>query len=378
MTVDELDLQPFDDAARPPRLTYFDEDGIKRDQYDRYVIPHPESGQEMSWTRVTTFAKTVSDTYTLDMWGRRMVMRGLALRADLLLMAAATPDDEKDKLNGIAKQAADAAAARAGANLGSALHAFAEQVDKGEDVIIPAPWDADIAAYRAIMRDAGLLVLPGHIEQIITEIRFKCGGKYDRIVEATKELTFTFKGGGSRTLYPGDRVIFDLKTGRNLQYGWGEIAVQLALYAHASTIWDRHTSEHKPMPELRQDVGLVLHLPAGEATGTLYGVNLDEGWKAAGLCQTVRSWRKVRNLAAPITVSELPRPISAPPAPPNTTPYVVEQPAPVVREPTWVEQIEKATSKAELSAIRRAALAQGEWTPALLAKGKKQMELLET
>lgn len=343
-----------------------DEDGIRRDQWGRYVWPHPETGIEQSWTRATTFAKTISDTYKLDMWGRRMTARGLTLRKDILAMVAATPDDEKDRLDGLCKEAADAAAARAGSNLGTALHTFTERMDRGEDVLIPDPWDADVGAYQATMVEAGLRVLPEYIERMVCNTGFKegVGGKFDRIVECTKDCVASFKSGQTALLTPGDRLIFDLKTGRDLQYGWGEIVVQLYLYASAATIWDRFKEEHLPMPRVRQDVGLVLHLPAGAAQATLYAIDLREGMRAAQLCEQIRQWRKNRTLAAQLMVSET----GTPTLPPVFT----------VREPTWAERISEATSRGELTSLWRQAQARGEWDESLTVLSKERVAELSS
>src|SRR5574338_583746 len=64
----------------------------KRDRYGRYLIPHPDTGKETAWTRATTFAKTVSDTFGLTKWELRMVSLGLAKRPDLLAQVAGVLD----------------------------------------------------------------------------------------------------------------------------------------------------------------------------------------------------------------------------------------------------------------------------------------------
>jgi hypothetical protein len=277
----------------------------ERDQYGRYKIPHPETGKAQAWTRATTFASSIADTYGLDQWRKRMVVHGLAHRADLYAEAASIsdPDAAKDKLGKIAEAAIQAAGASAKARLGTALHSFAEQVDAGATVEIPAPWDADIAAYRATMAGFGAQIDPAHIERIVTVPALGVAGTFDRLV--------TLNG----RLYVGD-----LKTGRDLSYSWHEIAIQLALYAGAATIWDPTSGTHLPMPAVDQERALVMHLPVGTAQCTLYWIDLAAGREAIALCQQVRTWRKRKGLA---TVIAGPVPARTPATPTTDEPVHV-------------------------------------------------------
>ena len=257
----------------------------ERDRWGRYVIPHPTTGKKTSWTRATTFSSSISDTFGLTKWGNRMVALGLAARSDLLAQVATVTDpDDKDAkrlLDGICNQAKEHAGASTRANLGTALHSFAEHVDAGHDITIPAPHDADIAAYRAAMDAAGITIDPTHIERIVTVPDYTVAGTFDRLV----------------TMPDRRLLVADLKTGRDLSYSWTEIVIQLALYANAATIFDTGTGEHTPMPDVDKSQALVMHLPAGEATCTLYLIDIARGWETARLCDEVRTWRKAKKLA---------------------------------------------------------------------------------
>jgi hypothetical protein len=74
-----------------------------------------------AWTRVTTVAGTLADRYGLEKWGNRNVVLGIAAREDLYAQAASCTPDDKDTLNQIVDQAQEAAKAKSGANLGTAL-----------------------------------------------------------------------------------------------------------------------------------------------------------------------------------------------------------------------------------------------------------------
>jgi hypothetical protein len=274
----------------------------KRDSYGRYLIPPPPADMlaqfaaqgyakptkgETAWTRATTFAKSISDTFVLSAWSQRMAVKGLAMRPDLVALAAATRVDDKKTLDDIVDQAKDAAAVRARANLGTAVHGFTEMHDRGEDLSgIPAPYDEDVAAWAAALANHGLVPEPELIERAVVNTRWHTAGTFDRVV---------------RLVLPDGRVaylVLDLKTGRDLTYGWNEIAIQLVIYATADAIWDWTRKVFLPLPKgLRTDQAVVVHLPAGTGKAEVYQVDLREAADAADLCKAVRAWRTTRNLA---------------------------------------------------------------------------------
>src|SRR5574338_1435 len=253
----------------------------KRDRYGRYLIPHPDTGKETAWTRATTFAKTVSDTFGLTKWELRMVSLGLAKRPDLLAQVAGVldPDDRDAKrlLDGIAAQAKEAAGSTTRSNLGTALHTMTEHIDAGRDFTVPEAHAADLDAYRSTT--AALHIDPAHIERIVTVPAYNVAGTLDRLATVDGRL-----------------VVADLKTGRTLA-GVAEYAIQLALYANAATMWDPTTGEHEPMPEVDKEQALIIWLPAGEARCELHTVDIAAGWEMAQTCETVRTWRKRRDLS---------------------------------------------------------------------------------
>jgi hypothetical protein len=163
-------------------------------------------------------------------------------------------------------------------------------------------------------------------------------------------------------LSPGEYVIADLKTGKDLDYGWQEIAIQLSVYAqgiNTAGVWDRHEETWIPDPlggaKVRTDVGIVVHLPvdkSGKKQPAVYGIDLESGWNAAVLCERVRAWRNVRNLASPVMVSEF-----DPVRPVRVEPEVVSRTT--VRPPTLMERAQSVTSKGEASAVWRDAMKAG-------------------
>ncbi len=294
-----------------------DDAGVARDRWGRYLLPDPTAhtkSKPQPYTRATTFAGSVADTFKLGQWQQRMVAKGLTLAPELYALAAATPLEERDTLNTVCDDASKVAGSRSRATLGTAMHAFTEGYDKalkaGQPApFVPAQYQPEIAAYAELV--AGLGIEWVEIERIVVVPEFGVAGTFDRIGRLTRPLTVGAPGTsapeeGQYTLPAGSHVIVDLKTGRDLSYSWHEIAIQLALYAHGFGMWNRQRGAYDRMPEgIDQDVALVIHLPVRDddtqpAQATLHAVDIAEGWRAAELCRQVRVWRKVKNLAWPV------------------------------------------------------------------------------
>lgn len=282
------DANPFDSAPKAHHRSAAaqEDDGVKRDRYGRYLLPHPETRIEQGWTRVTTLAKSASDTFNLDRWGLRMAMKGLMQRPDLQALVSSTPFEDKDALNLLGEQAKEAGGSKVRANLGTALHKFSENADRDPSIVdgIGEAWKGDIVAYREALAAHGFEIIPEYIERICITPEVESAGTFDRILR----------------LPNGELVIGDLKTGEDLQYGWLEIAIQLAVYANAVGLWNKETETWEPMPPVSKNKAVVMHLPVGKNTCTLYWVNIKAGWQGAQLCKVVREWRRTRNVHKPI------------------------------------------------------------------------------
>lgn len=289
----------------------------ERDRWGRYVL-NLGGPKKVGVTRATTFAKSYSDTFSLSEWGNRMVVRGLTLRPDLVALAHGLEvKRDKDALNSIAEQAKEAAGQKVAANLGTAIHSFTERLDAGvmTQAEVPQPYQYHTSLYAARVAEAGLTTRPQWIERTTSVlvqgerpgVQEQVAGTLDRIFR----------------LPSGELVIGDLKTGANLEYGWGEIAVQLALYAHGVNergLYDHRTkSWQPPMDTVREDFAIVMHLPADPTDGgkhpgreafcELYYVDLTIGWADASLCADVRSRRKAKGHARPLLKEDIaPRP----------------------------------------------------------------------
>lgn len=265
---------PFGTGAREGRPE------PKRDRWGRYVLTHPITGKEQSWMRTTTFTKKASDTFNLEQWQQRNVAKGLSLRPDLLALAS-TMDISRDakKLNQICEDAKEAAGSRSAANTGTALHAFTETWDDDGRSDVPEMYQGRLFEYQAALDRHGITILPEYIERIIVNTTYDVAGTFDRIVK----------------LSDGTYAIFDLKTGKSIDYGKKEMEIQLAVYADAFNehgVWDASVGRWIDVTfELRTDFGIIAHLPASGSGCTLHKLDLENGRRGARVCQSVREYQ---------------------------------------------------------------------------------------
>lgn len=348
------------------------------DRYGRYKLLHPVTGKAVNWTRATTYAKSIQDTFALSQWAQRMTLKGAALRPDIVA-AVSTLDvkADKDRVNTLVEDAKKAAGNKVAANLGTAVHSFTEDRDKAlvgllvEPKAIPEKLRPTVDAYELLLRDFGLEPVPGLIEFSTGVIQYEIAGTSDRCYKVTRDITVKL-GKRTVTLYAGEYVIGDVKTGAKLDYGWLEICIQLAIYAqglNTSGVWDWNTGRwgkptlpDKPdvLLKVRTDVGLIPHLPVDREENaplaTLFAVDLDAGWAAAVLCGQVRSTRKLGGLATALTSADVddsfPAGVQEEAARPPVARTVVAS-----RPVTLEDKAKAVTTQADASAVWKEAVA---------------------
>jgi hypothetical protein len=265
---------------------------IPRDRWGRPIVTPPNGGKPIGYTRATTLAGVLEDTYNLTQWKRRTVARGLAIRPDLVLHANSLgrqPEKATDEagykrwraaMDRICDAAAEAAEASASATIGTALHTITERLDRGEDLgIIPDTYRPHITAYQEATKDLTAI----HIERFTVCDELQAAGTPDRL---------SMLDGHSKM------IVVDTKTG-SLEFGLGKIAMQLAIYAH-SQLYDPATGTRTPL-DLDQERGLVVALNAVTAKCELVWVDLVAGWDAIQHAVWVRDWQKRKNLSQPYT-----------------------------------------------------------------------------
>lgn len=239
----------------------------------------------------------------------------------------------KAVVDDIAEQALDLGGAHVKANKGTDLHKLTELCDEQgiehmrmlahAGTITPADL-ADIEAYHEAVTKAGLK--PVAIEQVVVDDERGVAGTTDRIYQAPGKLL-----GRAR----GAKVVGDIKTG-NMEYAIGKTAMQITLYATSKAytpgelgrtdlgVLKPTTAKHPGKAPLKKDrplkrdgveameayearvakydadlasyyakrgVGLLIHLPAGQARCTIHLVDLNVGAQGLAIVEQVRAWR---------------------------------------------------------------------------------------
>lgn len=281
---------------------------------------------ERTYQRVSTFLKNIeTDTYNLDQWRGNMLAIGLSARPDLGLAVAAAAQfdpatgkltkEARETLGRLREDATNAAKAKAGATVGTAIHTATERLDCGETheaIGLPYPYNADLRAYDVLKRAMRVTCDPRHIERSVRGAFPGVVGTLDRLwnVALLEELGM---------LAPGELIVTDVKTEQDPLLNLQHICAQLATYANSPEMFVPDASPaYEPMPRVSKLVGLVIHIRNGRATP--YLVNLTEGLREAQAAQE----RKTRLALSKTRFGEpgcwaLPVPVELPPATEITT-----------------------------------------------------------
>lgn len=248
----------------------------KRDRYGRYLI------DGTPYTRATTVAKTIDDSYSLTRWQLRKACHGLATRPDLVTSAQAhDPDTDRKTFETIVDQALEAAQSKAAATTGTALHRFTEDLDTGRKTIdqIPDEWRPTLTAYLQRLDTDRVAIHPEWVEQVLLYDNYQIAGTCDRIV----------------TLTDGRRLIADVKTSRNLDFSWLTFGIQLAIYANHTHTYNYLTDTRGPRIDVDTTTALIIHLPSqGPQAGTctIHTVDIHAGYDALITALETREHRK--------------------------------------------------------------------------------------
>jgi hypothetical protein len=337
----------------------------------RYALPDPVTGVPRTWTRSTTMAETLSDLYSLNLWKVRMAMIGVTRFPDLLDELREIDAQDSDEgnlspkvhreiLNRVGLRAQDLAGAKVPASWGTDMHNNIEALSRDEITLddVPEKYRREVTAWAAAMSDADLSAVPHLIERVISVPLYGVAGRFDQIDRIHRSRSIRL-GNRIVRLNAGDHIPGDVKSGRDLDYGWGEISIQMSLYAHGAregkvAKWDPEGGDGEgawvwedigiPAKSIRTDVGVVMHVPIGGGQCTLHWIDLEEGWKAVQLCEAVKDWRRAKGLHTPFSIAEVP---------------TGEAARPVVRQPDWDEKFSGVTTTDQAREVYRAYLAAG-------------------
>ena len=345
-----------------------------RDRWQRPLIIPPGGGKPVAYTRCTTFVSALEDGHNIGDWKRRMAVAGIAQRPDLHLRAVSlgpAPQEDgtaeataaakrwKREMNTLAEQAGEAAASSAAATIGTSLHAFTEQIDKGQELnwaTVPDRYRDHLTNYQratAAMRVVG-------VERFVVNDELQIGGTADRFVTVD----------GHEGLF-----VADLKTG-SVEYGAGKIAMQLATYAH-SVKYNPADGSREVLPGIRHDRGIVVHLDAKTGLCRLLWVDLAAAWPAVAAAGWVREWRKRKNLMVPAEdLAGSPVLPGSDPAP-TPAPLIAPDPAAAATAAAVDAAIRSAATRDDLQALWAEAQARGLWSDALTEAAKARLNQLD-
>lgn len=253
---------------------------IPRDQWGRPMVMPPKGKTRTAYRRTTTFVKCLDSGAALQKWYGRLVAYGMSQRPDLTLAASATDltPGNKRQLQSIADKAHEYAKGIGGdaAEMGTALHALTERVDRGEKLgPIPTAYQADIDAYRK----ATQAIQYHAIETFRVHDQYKVAGTADRIGTLN-----------------GKTMIMDIKTG-SIDYPHA-MAMQLAMYAHSLPYDIAEDLRGTDEPAVDLNHGVIIHLPVGQGRCDLYEIDIAVGWGACLLAKKVWEWRDRKNLTS--------------------------------------------------------------------------------
>lgn len=341
------------------------EDKDRYDGYGRYKLTHPDTGKPVKWTRATTFAKVISDTYALNKYDQRLVLLGTTMQPDLRDRAHGKHvRADKNLLDSLADDLRKAAGGGVAANKGTIIHGFTEAVDhawhtpagpRSVLATVPPEYRPIVGTYIRLLEETGLEPIPYLTEFTTAAKQFEIAGTSDNGYKVTKPLTVALRRGEVQ-LSPGEYVIGDKKSGRSLKFAQREIAIQLAIYAQGVNTsgrfdWGTRTWDPEPLPDgakVRTDVGLIVHLPVDDEEEdaempSVQGVDIESGWSASVLCERARAWNRVKTLGAVTVSGEVPQ------APTRDLEPVVSQTT--VRPLSLRDKAAAVTSKDEASAV---------------------------
>lgn len=231
------------------------------DGWGRYKLPSPSTGRPTGYTRATTVASTLDDTYNLSRWARRETVRHVIdaqgsageSRRQFMTLRDALAEENKGAVDSALDALDELGGGKDAAELGTAVHAWLEAVDIGQilPADVPPQFQPYVTNYRTVLARYGLTPVPEYAERVVLNDNGEetIAGTLDRIyrVEATGEL-----------------ILGDVKTSKTLEYGYLAHSVQLAIYSHANWMLKADGTGWEPMPELSREYGLIMHVPSNQ------------------------------------------------------------------------------------------------------------------
>jgi hypothetical protein len=263
--------------------------------------------------------------------------------------------DEPKELDALCSIARDKAGENQKSGWGTIIHWFTECIDNDEDwQELDPPEDVekackslgmgldevfeeaedDLIAYEHATQELETILN----EQFVVCDEIKAAGSADRI---------------SLHRPTSRNVVVDLKTGR-IDFNALKFAMQFAIYARSDIYeWDEELQEwtRKPLPYVDRERALLIHLPKGKGTCTLYWVDITKGWEAI---QFAMQLKKIRlDSKKWLRDVSLPEPVPVPPLPDNGDGMKIAELREFAKK--WSIPLEGKTRKADILEMCKAA-----------------------
>lgn len=258
----------------------------------QYRLPDPVTGKLSSYTRASTVAKTLEDTYMLDRWAKRMMLIGIQRSVPLMsdldqlisehLATGGAPRtmaaDLRRPLNELSEEAQHRAGATYAAEFGTCVHAWCEWVDLGLGHLrnVPEMFRPWVRNHRRTLAEAGLTAAPEYTERVVLNTQYGIAGTLDRLYLD----------------HSGRLFLGDIKTNKGMDFSWLYFCTQLAIYHGASHMLSLDGTAWEPMPAVDPDTALVSHLPSVDADSSrIVPLNMRFGAQTLHTSVTVRKHR---------------------------------------------------------------------------------------
>lgn len=330
----EVEAPRFTEWSRYPLPPLPPRAKVSYDGYGRYKLPSPSTGRPTGFSRATTIASTLEETYNLNRWKRRQAVKAIisAIQSQSQGIFLASPDvaigdgfdvaggertplsvlgdivtavesEDDRKLDAAVDLLDNITGGRDAAELGEAVHAWLEAVDCGTvlPAQVPEQFQPYVTAYRAVLARHGLVAVAEYVERIVLNDQGEetVVGTIDRIY---------------RVITTGALVLGDVKTSKTLEYSWLPYAVQFAVYGYATKMFrsdgDASQDQHgwEPMPELDLSACYCLHVPSDQPERAAC-ITFDLFWGGTTMIASLEA-RRLRKAAAKAVpfVHEIPVP----------------------------------------------------------------------
>jgi hypothetical protein len=174
--------------------------------------------------------------------------------------------------------------------LGECVHAWLEALFIGTALLkdVPNVVRPHIDAAMKVMAHRGIIARPEYVERVVLN------DQGDETVAGRIDLIW-------QLVDSGDLVLGDIKTNKDLKYSWLSYGVQVGgCYGWATKMLTTDGKGWEPMPEIRKDYAILLHIPSNEPEKAA-AITIDMWWGGTVMAKSLetRSLRKEAKTEVP-------------------------------------------------------------------------------